>query len=118
MEGLELIGTQKQQVMQLPRIPKFNVKGRRASPRGLSLNYPKANFMIPHYNYFYAPVGFQPVTPDTLGETMTPGQMHQLITLDNGQMMIRRIDVDYTANNQINISFDGGQNGNQYNQLI
>ena len=49
---------------------------------------------------------------------MTPGQMHQLITLDNGQMMIRRIDVDYTANNQINISFDGGQNGNQYNQLI
>lgn len=85
-------------------MPKYDVKGRGGRyPRGGSYQHPRASFVIPHYGYFNNnPAGFpQNLQPDAFGETLQPNgaveptQMHQIITLQNGQMMIRRVDMAF-----------------------
>ena len=53
MDMLELVGNKKEQVMHLPRLPKYdaNSKQKRAL-RGGSYPPPRASFVIPHYNYY------------------------------------------------------------------
>lgn len=86
-------------------MPKYDVKKVRQQNRGGSYQPPRASFIIPSYGGQY--FGLQPtVATDHFGETLQQTQMHQLIHLQNGQVIIGRIDVAFTPNNQININFD------------